>query len=474
MGVLGLQLILVIVLMIANGFFSSSEIAIVSARRGRLQQRLEAGDARAGIAMRLAEEPNRFLATIQVGISLIGTFTAAFGGDAFAEPLAAAVTPYVGPSAAHAAALVLVVLALTYVSLILGELVPKRLALQRAETIAMWAAPLMQQVSRIAAPVVWLLTVSTQAVLHLIGQGNAPQEPITEDDVLSLVREGTAGGTVEPAEQELIERVFAFTDRIVRSIMTPRTEILALPVDAPLIDTLDRIIASGHSRIPIYQGSIDTIVGILHVKDLLQHTLGFGTNSETPPSIANLMRPPVFLTEHQHIASALQELRHNRTHLAMVVDEYGQIDGLVTIEDMLEELTGDIADEYDKTVMMVTRRADGSYLIDGLLAFQDAVRLLRLPEALPEDDLPAFETIAGLILALSGHIPQVGEHLPWHGWDFEVIDMDGVRIDKVLAVPPTSTVTPQDTISLALDARLGTAEPEPDQSEKDRPSQSDT
>lgn len=451
-----LELGIILVLTLLNGFFAASEIAIVSARRGRLQQRAEGGNRGARTALELAEEPNRFLATVQVGITLISVFASAFGGNVLSEPLARALSPYAGPQSATAIAFVLVVLLLTYISLILGELVPKRLALQNAESIAAFVAPTMRRIAWFAAPVVWFLTISTQVVLRLIGRSNQPEEQVTEEDVLSLVREGTEGGTVEAAEREMIERVFNFTDVTARTIMTPRTEIFAVGIDIPLNEIMARVIESGYSRIPVYRGTLDTIEGIIYAKDMLR--LAHQTSIPAQPSsLADFIRPAVFVLEHQRIGSVLQQFKQNRTHLALVLDEYGQVDGLLTLEDVLEELTGDIADEYDEADTAVVKRADGSYLVDGLLSYGDAEQRIGLP---PRDQLPTlpdFETIAGLLLALLEHIPTTGETATLGDWQFEVVDMDGVRIDKVLLRRTTMTQAEQAAqtdSSLALTAVL--------------------
>jgi putative hemolysin len=422
-----LQLLIIIVLTLANGVFAASEIAIVSSRRNRLQQRADAGSHSARVALELAEEPNRFLATVQVGITLISIFAGAFGGGSLAGPVADLIRPVVGASA-PAVALALVVFVITYLSLILGELVPKRLALQNAEAIAALVAPSMRFLSRVAAPIVWFLTFSTQSVLRLLGRSNQQEEQVTEEDILSMVREGTQGGTVEASERELIERVFDFTDASARSIMTPRSEMFAIQIDTPIGEVVERVIEAGYSRVPVYHGSIDKIEGVLHAKDLLQAAY---RNDDTV-QISSLLRPPVFVLEHQSLADVLQMFRQTRVHIAFVVDEYGQIDGLVTLEDVLEELTGDIDDEYDEANTMVVRRADGSYLVDGLLPYSDAEDVLQLPPRSTIDDLPDFDTIAGLMLALLEHIPSAGEHVTWRDWYLEVVDMDGVRIDKVL------------------------------------------
>jgi len=424
-----LQFTIIVILILANGFFAGSEIALVSSRRGRLQHAAEAGSRNARIALQLLGEPSRFLATIQVGITLIGTFAAAFGGDVFADPLAQAIAPYVGAQYARIVAFVLIVLMITYLSLILGELVPKRLALQSAETIATFAAPIMQIISRLAAPVVWFLTLSTQLVLRLLGRHNQQEEQVTEEDILSLVHEGTIDGTIEASERELIERVFDFTNVTARSIMTPRTEIFAVAIDTPLDQVVSQVLEAGYSRVPVYRGSLDTVEGILHAKDLLR--VIYNPDNGTL-KLADLLRPPVFVPEHQPISTVLQLFRQSQTHLALVVDEYGQIDGIVTLEDVLEELTGDIADEYDEANTMVVRRPDGSFLVDGLLPYADAEDQLGLPLRSDLADLPNFDTLAGLLLALLEHIPTTGERITWRDWHFEIVDMDGARIDKVL------------------------------------------
>lgn len=434
MSSIAIQLAIIIVLMLANGFFSASEIAVVSSRRGRLQQRAEAGSHGAQTALELAAEPNRFLATVQVGITLIGVFAAAFGGDVLAGPIADIIAPTVGQRYARPVALTLVVLLITYLSLILGELVPKRLALQNAEAFAVRVAPTMRWISRVAAPVVWFLTLSTQGVLRLIGRSQVAEEPVTEEDVLSLVREGAAEGSLEVGERELIERVFNFTDVTARAIMTPRTEIFAVALDLPLAEIVARVAESGYSRIPVYRGSLDTVEGVLYAKDILRAT-SLAQETGVSPQLAELLRPAVFVLEHQRIASVLQQFKQARTHLALVLDEYGQTDGLLTLEDVLEELTGDIADEHDEADTMAVRRADGSWLVDGLLAYADAEKRIELPPRTELAHLPPFDTMAGLVLALLEHIPATGETTQIGDWQIEVVDMDGVRIDKLLIQP---------------------------------------
>src|SRR6266545_1102074 len=375
-----LEIAIIIVLILANGFFAASEIAIVSARKGRLEQQAAVRRRGAAAALDLSEHPNRFLATVQVGITLIGTFAAAFGGDRLAEPIAAGLRAASPALADYASgiALGIVVVAIAYLSLILGELVPKRLALQNAEGMAGFVAPAMQMLARLAAPVVWFLTVSTELVLRLLGRHNVPETPITEDDVLALVREGAEDGTLEEAEEDLISNVFSFTERTVRSLMTPRTRIVAVAADTPFEEVLRVVTDAGFSRIPVYQDTLDQIVGILHVKDLLP---AWG-RSETV-DLRALLRPPLYVLESQRAVVALEQFKQHRSTLAMVLDEYGQIAGLVSMADMLEEVVGDIPDEYDQADEAIVQREDGSYLVDGLLPFIDLQERLDLPPSSP-------------------------------------------------------------------------------------------
>lgn len=459
-----IQFALIVVLTVLNGFFAASEIAVVSSRRGRLQQRADNGDRGAKIALELAEEPSRFLATVQVGITLISTIAAAFGGNVLSEPLARALEPVVGIGAAQPVAFTLVVLLLTYLSLIIGELVPKRLALQGAERVAASVAPTMRLISVVAAPIVWFLSASTQAVLTLLGRANHAEERVTEDDVLSLVREGAAGGAVEAAEQTLIERVFDFTDATARSIMTPRTDIVAVPLDSTLDHVVERIVASGYSRIPVFDGTPDTIAGVVLAKDVLAATRTAGGAPSS--SLRELLRPPVYVYEHQRLGAVLQQLKLSRTHLALVLDEYGQIDGLVTVEDVLEELAGDISDEYDEFDPLLVQRGDGSWLVDGRLGYTEAESRLGMPLREQLGELPPFDTVAGLLLALLEHIPSVGETIELHNWKLEVVDMDGHRIDKVLVQPPPAPDSlEQAESSLAIGALLSPPVDQPNERE---------
>jgi putative hemolysin len=445
------ELAIIVVLTVANGFFAASEIAIVSARKGRLEQQAQAGSRGAAVALELAEYPNRFLSTVQVGITLISTLAAAFGGANLAEELTPhlAAIPALAPYAEQLA-FALVVVLISYLSLIIGELVPKRLALQSAERVSSAVAPVMRTVSRVASPVVWFLTTSTELVLRVLGRSDVREEPVTEDDIIALVHEGAEEGTVEPSESQLIANVFALTDRSVRSVMTPRTEVTAMAIDTPPADVLRLATESGYSRIPVYQASPDHVVGILYVKDLLPL---WGASDGL--DLRALLRAPLYVLESQRAVEAFQHLRQQRGSMGIVVDEYGQVAGLITLEDILEEVVGDIADEYDEEGDSIVRRDDGSYLVDGLLSFADLRSRLHLPELTGLEQGQDFETVAGFVLALLGRMPRAGDIVEWQGYTFEVVDMDARRIDKiVLSLPHDQASSEQSERALASGALL--------------------
>lgn len=434
MSGLWVEMAIILGLIVANGFFAASEIAIVSARKSRLEQQAAAGRHGATVAIELSENPNRFLSTVQVGITLIGTLAAAFGGERIAGRLATQLRqtfPGVDPYA-EGLALVLVVAVISYLSLIIGELVPKRLALQSAEIVAAAVAPAMRTVARVTSPLVAVLTRSTEFVLWVLRRHEPVANTVTEDDILALVREGQEDGTVEAAEHDLISNVFTFTDRTVRSLMTPRTRMVAIEIDTPLPQVMRTVIDSGYSRIPVYEQTLDQVIGMLYAKDLLR--------AYAHPDQVNLraiLRPPLYVPESQRAVVAFQQLKQKHTPIALVLDEYGQVAGLISMEDMLEELVGDISDEYDEIAEHIVRREDGSFLVDGLLPFDDLRLRLGLPSAETLEREHNFETVAGFILAVLGRIPSVGDTLLWEGYRFEIVDMDGRRIDRILLRPPS-------------------------------------
>jgi putative hemolysin len=449
------ELAIILVLIIANGFFAAAEIAVVSARKGRLEQQAALGNRGAHIALDLADNPNHFLSTVQVGITLISTLAAAFGGARLAEILAAALLSMPAlASYAESLALVLVVVLISYLSLIIGELVPKRLALQNAEGIAIRLAPFMRFLGRMTGPIVRFLTASTELVLRLLGRHNVEETPITEDDVMALVREGTAEGTVEAAEADFISSVFTFTDRTVRSLMTQRTRVVAVEVYRPLAEVVDVVIDSGYSRVPVFEGTLDRIIGVLHARDVLK-----AMKQSPAPELRALMRPPLYVPESQRAVVVFQRLKQQHSSLAIVVDEYGQTAGIITLEDLLEELVGDITSETDMAEVAIVRRDDGTYLVDGLLPFVDVQEQLQLPSADAITDAHDFETVAGFVIAMLGRIPAIGDRVEWEHYTFEVVDMDGPRLDKILLRPPIVDANAQTQGILASDALTPSPEP---------------
>lgn len=432
-----LEIAITFVLILANGFFSGSEIAVVSARRSRLQQRANSGDHGAVQAIDLAEHPDRFLATVQIGITLISTIAAAFGGARISEALAASLdnVPALAPVAAPLA-FVIVVGLITYFSLVVGELVPKRFALQHADELSARVAPFMTGLSRVTNPIIALLSASSNAVLRLFGQQRSDEVAITEEDILYLTTMGTASGTVAAGEAQLIRRAFRFTDRVVRQVMTPRTEILALDVATPIPDMIRQMLDAPHTRLPLYAGTLDDLIGVLYVKDMLRAREEAGADVNI--DLRRVVRQPIFVLEHQHAADILPLLQHQATHLAFVVDEYGQVTGLVTLEDVLEELVGDIADEYrshdEHEGPAVSRLENNTWIVDGTEAYESVREQIGndLLPAIPAEERGEYTSVAGIILARLGRIPKEGETVRLGKAVLEVVKMDGRRIDKVL------------------------------------------
>lgn len=423
------EVIIIFVLFIANGVFAGSEIAVVSARRGRIQQKADAGNRGARQTLYLMEHTDRFLATVQVGITLIGTLAAAFGGASIGEWLAQWLhtIPPLAPYA-DSIGLGIVVVLITYFSLILGELVPKRLSLQSAEAIAIWVAPMMVTLSVIARPVVAILTVSTNAVLRLLGRHKTVENQITEEDIVYLAREGAVSGTVESREEDFINRVFRFRDRDVSEVLIPRTEITAIEVNTSLSEVIETFLTSGYTRLPLYEGSLDNIIGVLYAKDLLRQ---YNKPDNTSIDLRAMARQAFFIPSSQHVDDLLNTFRSQGIHMAIVIDEYSQVTGLVTLEDILEELVGEIQDEYDQPEdQAIIQREDGSWLIDAMIDYEIVCEKVGMEK--PADDSSHYHTLAGMILEQTGHIPNVGETFTTGDFLVEIVDMDGRRIDKVL------------------------------------------
>ena len=438
------EIVIILALILLNGFFAASEIAVVSARRSRLEQRAQAGQRGARQALDLAEHPDRFLATVQIGITLISTIAAAFGGARLSAALAVPLQqiPAIAPWAEGIAFTVVVVL-ITYFSLVIGELIPKRIALSHADGVAARVSPTMNALAQVARPVVALLTGSVNVVLRLIGQAGARAEPVTEEDIVYMIHEGAVGGVVEEREERLIRRVFRFTDRRVEQVMTPRADIVAVNIEEPLDAIRERFLTSGHSRLPVYEGSLDEVRGVLIARDLLRERA-----AGEALDLRSLLRPALFVTERQHIDDLLATFQHEGAQLAFAVDEYGQISGLVTLQDVLEELVGEIKSEYGEEEEGAIRRLDdGSWIVDGAASWETIHEQVGLP-SVPSDEKGEYATIGGLVLTRLGRIPSEGDALRDGEFRLEVVDMDGRRIDKVRIqrLPPAEEAAAEETL----------------------------
>ncbi len=432
------QIMLIILLTIANGIFSMSEIAIISARKARLQQWVNEGNAKAQVALELADSPNRLLSTVQIGITLIGILAGVLGGATIAEELSARLIfiPLLAPYS-EAIALGIVVLGITYLTLVIGELVPKRIALHNPERIACTMAAPMRMLSRIASPAVHLLSISTDTVLRILGIRPVSEPPVTEEEINILIEQGMKAGTFEEAERDMVEHVFRLGDLRAGALMTPRTEIVWLDIDDPPEETRRKIADSGHSRFPVGQGSLDNILGIVQIKDMLGRNM-----AGKSPDLKASLRRPLFVPESTHALKVLELFKQSGIHVSLVVDEYGSVQGLVTLKDILEEIVGDIPSVEDLEEPLAVQREDGSWLLDGMLLVDDFKEIFSIKE-LPGEGI--YQTLGGFVLMHMGRIPAVGNHFEWSGLRFEVVDMDKNRIDKVLVMPARKAPPAQQT-----------------------------
>jgi putative hemolysin len=424
------DLLIILLLIIVNGALAMSEIAVVSARKARLQQSAEAGDTRARAALELAKHPTRFLATVQIGITLVGVLAGAFGGAS----VAARLTPWIGrvPLLAphsEAISLGLVVVVITYLSLVIGELAPKQLALYAPERVAAFSAQPMRWLSNLASPLVRLLSVSTELVLRIAGARPTTEPPVTPEEIGVLMAQGAQAGVFEKTEERIVKRLFRLGDRVARTLMTPRPEIVCLDLDDPLEENLSKLTAGVYTRFPVVRGSLDNVLGIVQAKDLLRPCL-----QECPLDLTAYLHPPLFVSETLSAFKLLEMFRETRVHTALVVDEYGSVQGLVTLNDVLEGIVGDMPAFDEPAEAEITRREDGSWLLDGMLDSERAREHLKLG-ALPGAERGAFHTLGGFIMMQLGRVPVAGDYFEWSGWRFEVVDMDDRRIDKVLAAP---------------------------------------
>jgi putative hemolysin len=424
---IGLEILIILVLVVVNGLFSMSELALVSARRARLAVMEKKSVPGAAIARVLSDDPHRFLPTVQVGITLVGVLTGVFGGANVARHLRQWLETFPQIERfADSISLGLVVIVTTYLTLVLGELVPKQLALRQPEIIAALVARPLTVFIRIAGPVAWLLNESSGLVLYLFGLHRTPARTVTEEELKALLVEGAQTGVLELEERDMIERVLRLADKPVRAIMTPRTELAWIDRTDPPKDIALALKAAPHSRIVVCEGSIDNVVGIVQAKDLLDRIISGGDLS-----IGAALRQPIVVPDTVTALDALERLKTDPLGLALVLDEYGSFEGVVTVADMLEAIVGDPADTAAQPAEPGVE-GETSLVMDGMMPVDEAKARLSLP------DLPGegtYHTLAGLLLALLRRVPREGDRIVFSGWRFEVLAMDGRRVEKVLAKP---------------------------------------
>jgi putative hemolysin len=425
------QIQLILLLILVNGLFAAAEIAIIAARRGRLEQRAAEGSRNARRALELSRDPNRFLPTVQIGITLVGAFAGVYAGHQFVEAVGDSIAKLPGAfikKHADGIAMAFLVACYTYLSLILGELVPKRLALHRAEGLAIFVAPLMQFVAAVTRPLVWFLGISTDAVLLVLRMGVKTEPSVSLDDIEHLIDTGTAEGVVEPLEQRLAMGALRLGERTVRDIMRSRIDLDAMDVDTPPEEVLGTVAMAGFSRLPVYEGDLDHIIGFVHIKDLFrQQHLGW------PIELRKLLHPALFVPETMPLDRLLELFQEKHNQLAIVLNEYGGTEGMVTLEDVVEEIVGEMRDEHRRhdEQQKFVQRDDKTWLIDGAVSVADIIDRLEI-EPSESWEGRGFSTVAGLILDRLGHIPSIGDCAQWDGLHLEVVDMDGQRIDRVL------------------------------------------
>jgi putative hemolysin len=417
------ELVFLLLLSVANGVFAMSEAAMISARKTRLQQRAEAGDAGARAALKLAESPNRFLSTVQIGITLIGILSGAFGGSTLAQNLAPIFEqiPVLAPYS-EALSVVVIVLFITYLSLVIGELVPKRLALNNPEGIAAAVARPMSFLSKITSPIVSFLGISSDLVLRLLGVKLSDEPPITEEEVKIILEQGEEAGVFEEAEREIMTNVFRLGDWRVHSVMTPRTDIVWLDLDDSPEANRKKITESRHIAYPVFKKDRQHLMGIVSVKDLWAQDI-------QTMNLQAALTQPLFIPANTPSLKALELFRQSGTHMGIVIDEHGDPEGIVTLTDLIEAIIGDIASEHSES--QAVQREDGSWLLDGLMNIHEAEEILEM-DIFPDNERSNYQTVGGFVMMRVGRIPLTGDHFEWNELRFEVMDMDGRRVDKVM------------------------------------------
>ena len=421
--------LIILALIILNGVFSASEIAIISSRKARLQTLADRKNGSAKQVLKLKESPNQFLSTVQIGITLIGILTGIFGGSTIAQRIEVYLreVTWIDGYSSQLSVLIVVVI-ITFLTLVLGELVPKRIGLAIPEKYAMLVAIPMNLLSRVVAPFVWLLSATTDAIVRLLNIKTS-KNAVTEEEIKALVDEGADSGAIEHIEHEIVDRVFSLGDKKAINLMTHRSNIVWLDVNDDYATHKQTIFESGHSAYPICENGLDNIIGIIHIKSLLNKYL-----VDAPIELRELTQPLNYVHENSSAYSILNKFRVSKIHQAVVLDEYGSLQGIVTLNDILSSLVGNFSEDESAERPDIVTREDGSFLIDGQYQLSELLETLDITvsQEEEEDGLGSINTIAGLILLKLGHVPSAGEHFQWKDHEFEVVDMDGNRIDKVL------------------------------------------
>jgi putative hemolysin len=419
-----LNILLIIFLILLNGLFSMSEIALVSARKFKLEAASKSGSRSATKALELSANPNRFLSTVQIGITLIGIATGILSAEGLADRLTDSLSysfPYIAEYS-YSISVLLIVIVITFLSIVFGELLPKRIGLLFPETIAKTVAGPMHLISQIASPFIWLLSQTNDFFLRVFGMKDGLKEGVTEEEIRAIIQEGTTGGEIQEIEQDIVERVFVLGDRKVDELMTHRNDMVWFDIKDTAEDIGKKTEPEPHSVYPVADGSLDNLLGVVSAKDI------FTRLGNAKFSLPDYVRKPLIVHENTPAFRLLEKFKKARLHTALVVDEYGSLQGIVSMDDVMDALLGDVS-EYNQDEYKIIKRNDGSWLADGQFPYFEFLHFFELPN---DDTEPDFNTIAGLILDAGGRIPAAGDKITWNNFTFEIMDMDGSRIDKVL------------------------------------------
>ncbi len=433
-----MDIALLVFLILLNGAFAMAEMGLTAARKARLQVLMETGDGGAAAALKLHDDPTRWLSTVQIGITSIGLLNGIVGEAAFAGPIGdwLEVRLAMTEQAADIVATAGVVVLITFCTIIFGELVPKRIGQMFPETVARLFARPMDLLSKVTKPFVWMLSASTQGILKLLGLAGRPAASVTEEEIAAQLEEGVDAGVIEAQEHQMVRNVFRLDDRQIGSMMIPRAELVWLDVNLPIDQLLAAMVEHGHSRYPVCRGGLDDVIGVVSASDLLG-PLARGER----PALPEHLSPPVFVPETLSGMELVEHFRRNDVDLVFVVDEYGAVQGLISERDLLEAIAGELG-EASAEDAWATQRADGSWLMDGLIPAHELKDRLVLKE-LPEEDRGRYNTLAGMIMLLLGRLPVTADTVEWGGWRFEVVDLDGKRVDKVLVSRTTDPNPPE-------------------------------